>query len=340
MLTYAARRLLLLVPVLLGVTLITFALTRVIPGNPIDQLVSPLASPEQRQQLIQEHGLDESILQQYVTYLRNVLHGDLGTSFTTSQPVLDDLTSRFPATFELTLYAMLVAIIVGVPLGIAAAVRANSWVDHLSRVVAVIGIALPVFWLSLTFVYIFFFKLHWLPAPYGRIDPSVDPPTHVTGLWTIDALLTGNWDAFRSTAEALILPVGVLAFAVMAPIARITRSGMLEALESDYVRGARSLGLSPSTVVFRHALRNAMLPLITMIAVVYGYLLGGVVLVEEIFAWPGLGRYVFDAITSSDYPAVQGFILYATTLYVLLFLVVDLLYLAIDPRLRTARERA
>jgi peptide/nickel transport system permease protein len=340
MLTYAARRLLLLVPVLLGVTLITFALTRVIPGNPIDQLVSPLASPEQRQQLIQEHGLDESILQQYVTYLRNVLHGDLGTSFTTSQPVLDDLTSRFPATFELTLYAMLVAIIVGVPLGIAAAVRANSWVDHLSRVVAVIGIALPVFWLSLTFVYIFFFKLHWLPAPYGRIDPSVDPPTHITGLWTIDALLTGNWDAFRSTAEALILPVGVLAFAVMAPIARITRSGMLEALESDYVRGARSLGLSPSTVVFRHALRNAMLPLITMIAVVYGYLLGGVVLVEEIFAWPGLGRYVFDAITSSDYPAVQGFILYATTLYVLLFLVVDLLYLAIDPRLRTARERA
>jgi ABC-type dipeptide/oligopeptide/nickel transport system permease component len=340
MLTYAARRLLLLVPVLLGVTLITFALTRVIPGNPIDQLVSPLASSEQRQQLIQEHGLDESILQQYVTYLRNVLHGDLGTSFTTSQPVLDDLTSRFPATFELTLYAMLVAIIVGVPLGIAAAVRANSWVDHLSRVVAVIGIALPVFWLSLTFVYIFFFKLHWLPAPYGRIDPSVDPPTHITGLWTIDALLTGDWDAFRSTAEALILPVGVLAFAVMAPIARITRSGMLEALESDYVRGARSLGLSPSTVVFRHALRNSMLPLITMIAVVYGYLLGGVVLVEEIFAWPGLGRYVFDAITSSDYPAVQGFILYATTLYVLLFLVVDLLYLAIDPRLRTARKRA
>jgi ABC-type dipeptide/oligopeptide/nickel transport system permease component len=340
MLTYAARRLLLLVPVLLGVTLVTFALTRVIPGNPIDQLVSPLASPEQRQQLIQEHGLDESILQQYVTYLRNVLHGDLGTSFTTSQPVLDDLTSRFPATFELTLYAMLVAVVVGVPLGIAAAVRTNSWVDHLSRVVAVIGIALPVFWLSLTFVYIFFFKLHWLPAPYGRIDPSVDPPTHITGLWTIDALLTGNWDAFRSTAEALILPVGVLAFAVMAPIARITRSGMLEALESDYVRGARSLGLSPSTVVFRHALRNAMLPLITMIAVVYGYLLGGVVLVEEIFAWPGLGRYVFDAITSSDYPAVQGFILYATTLYVLLFLVVDLLYLAIDPRLRTARERA
>jgi peptide/nickel transport system permease protein len=340
MLIYALRRLLLLVPVLLGVTLITFALTRVIPGNPIDQLVSPLASPQQRQQLIHEHGLDEPIAQQYLTYLRDLLHGDLGTSFSTSQPVLKDLTTRFPATFELTLYAMVVATLLGIPLGIAAAVRANRWVDHVSRVVAVAGIALPVFWVSLTCLYIFFFKLHWLPAPYGRIDPSIDPPRHITGLWTIDALLTGNWAAFRSTAEALVLPVVVLAFAAMAPIARITRAGMLEALESDYVRGARSLGLPARTVVLGHALRNALLPLITIIAIVYGYLLGGVVLVEEIFAWPGLGRYVFDAITSSDYPAVEGFILYATTLYVVLFLVVDLLYLVIDPRLRSTRERA
>ena len=340
MLIYAVRRLLLLIPVLLGVTLITFFLTRVIPGNPIDQLVSPLASPAQRLQLIHQHGLDEPVIKQYFSYVKDLLHGDLGTAFTTSQPVLTDLTTRFPATFELTLCAMILAVLFGVPLGIAAAVRANRWVDHFSRVLAVIGIALPVFWVSLTCLYIFFFKLHWLPAPYGRIDPSIDPPTHITGLWTIDSLLTGNWEAFRSTAEALILPVGVLAFAVMAPIARITRSGMLEALESDYVRGARSLGLDARTVVFGHALRNALLPLITMIAIVYGYLLGGVVLVEEIFAWPGLGRYVFDAITSSDYPAVQGFILYATTLYVTLFLVVDLLYLAIDPRLRSARERA
>jgi ABC-type dipeptide/oligopeptide/nickel transport system permease component len=339
MLTYAARRLVLLVPVLLGVTLVTFSLTRVIPGNPIDQLVSPLASAQERQRLIHEHGLDKSLGNQYVAYIQDLVHGDLGTSFTTSQPVLHDLTSRFAATFELTFYAMLVAIIVGVPLGIASAVWVNRWIDHLSRVIAVSGIALPVFWTSLTLLYILFSKLHVLPAPYGRIDPSIDPPRHITGLWTIDAFLTGNWTAWRSAAQALILPVGVLAFAVMAPIARITRSGMLEALESDYVRGARSLGLPAGTVVFRHALRNALLPLITMIAVVYGYLLGGVVLVEEIFAWPGLGRYVFDGITSSDYPAVQGFILYATTIYVLLFLAVDLLYLAIDPRIRGARER-
>jgi ABC-type dipeptide/oligopeptide/nickel transport system permease component len=339
MLTYAARRLILLVPVLLGVTLVTFTLTRVIPGNPIDQLVSPLASQQERQRLISEHGLDKPIYDQYVSYIRDLVHGDLGTSFTTSQPVLHDLSSRFAATFELTLYAMLVAVLVGVPLGIAAAVWANRWVDHASRILSVTGIALPVFWTSLTLLYIFFFRLHVLPAPYGRIDPSISPPTHITGLLTIDAFFTGNWTAYRSVAEALILPVGVLAFAVMAPIARITRSGMLEALESDYVRAARSLGLPERTVVLRHALRNALLPLITIIAVVYGYLLGGVVLVEEIFAWPGLGRYVFDGITSSDYPAVQGFILYATTIYVALFLVVDLLYMAIDPRIRSARTR-
>ncbi|HZT15635.1 MAG TPA: ABC transporter permease [Gaiellaceae bacterium] len=337
---YALRRLVLLVPVLLGVTLVTFALTRVIPGNPINQLISPLASPAERASLIHQHGLDQPFYVQYVDYVRDLLHGDLGTSFTTSQPVLHDLTSRFGATFELTLYAMLVALVVGVPLGIAAAVRQGRLIDHVSRILAVSGIALPVFWTSLTLLYIFFLRLHVLPAPYGRIDPSIQPPRHLTGLLTVDSLLTGDWTALRSSAEALILPVGVLAFGVMAPIARITRSGMLEALESDYVRAARSLGLPERTVVLRHAFRNATLPLITMVAVVYGYLLGGVVLVEQIFAWPGLGRYVFNAITSSDYPSVQGFILYATTIYVLLFLVVDLLYLAIDPRIRTARAKA
>jgi len=340
MLTYIARRLALLVPVLLGVTLVTFALTRLIPGNPIDQLVSPLASPEQRQQLIEEHGLDEPFYDQYVVYVENLAHGDLGTSFTTSQPVLEDLTSRFSATFELTLYAMVVAVLLGVPLGIAAAVWRNRWVDHVARVLSVTGIALPVFWTSLTLLYFLFFRLHVLPAPYGRIDPRVTSPHDYTGLLTIDSLLSANWAALRSSAEALILPVAVLAFAVMAPIARITRSGMLEALESDYVRAARSLGLPARTVVLRHALRNALLPLITMVAVVYGYLLGGVVLVEEIFAWPGLGRYVYNAIVSSDYPAVQGFILYATTIYVLLFLVVDVLYLLIDPRIRRTGRAA
>jgi len=338
MLSYTVRRLALLVPVLLGVTIITFILTRVIPGNPIDELISPLASEAQRQSLIRQHGLDRPLYVQYIRYIEALFHGDLGTSFTTSHSVLSDLSSRFAATFELTFYAMLIALLLGIPLGILAAWR-GGLVDQLARAFAVSGIAFPVFWTSLTLLYVFFLKLHLLPAPYGRINPAINAPRHITGLYTLDSLLTGDWAALRSSAEALILPVGVLAFAVMAPIARITRSGMLEALESDYVRAARSLGLPERTIVLRHAFRNAVLPLITIVAVVYGYLLGGIVLVENIFAWPGLGSYVFNAITSSDYPAVQGFILYATTIYVILFLVVDLLYMAIDPRIRSARER-
>jgi peptide/nickel transport system permease protein len=334
------RRIVLLIPVLLGVTLVTFFLTHVIPGNPVAELLPSTASPAQRHQLFVQYGLNKPIFVQYVDYIWQVLHGNLGTSFTTTHPVLSDLTSRFGATFEITLYAMLLALIVGVPLGILAAVRRGRIVDHVSRVVAVSGIALPVFWTSLMLLYLLYLKAHILPAPDGRINPLVQPPTDITGLYTVDSLLTGNWKALSSSVDALILPVCVLAFGVMAPIARITRSGMIEALDSDYIRAARSLGLSPRKVILGHAFRNALLPLLTMIAVLYGYLLGGVVLVENIFAWPGLGQYVFTAITSSDYPAVQGFILYATVIYVVLFLIVDLLYLAIDPRVRAARNRS
>ena len=331
------RRIVLLIPVLLGVTLVTFLLTRVIPGDPIASLVSPQASPEVRQALVHQYGLDRPVVVQYFAYIGALLHGDLGTSFSTSHAVLNDLVSRFGATFELTLYAMILALVTGIPLGILAAVRRGRLIDHVARVISTSGIALPVFWTSLMLLYLFFFKARILPAPYGRINPRIDPPTDITGLYTIDSLVTGNWSALGSATQALALPVCVLAFGVMAPIARITRSGMIEALDSDYVRAARSLGLGARTVVLRHAFRNALMPLITMIAVLYGYLLGGVVLVENVFAWPGLGNYVFNAITSNDYPAVQGFILYATTIYVLLFLIVDLLFAAIDPRVRVGR---
>jgi peptide/nickel transport system permease protein len=331
---YVGRRLILLIPVLLGVTVVTFALTRIIPGNPIDRMISPLASPEVRQRVADEAGLNDPLWVQYVRYIQGVLQGDLGDSFVTSQPVLSDLTSRFMATFELTTFAMLLAILVAVPLGIAAAVWRDTWVDHLSRVLAVVGVAMPVFWVGLLAIYLFFYRLHWLPAPQGRLSPLIESPRTLTGFYTIDSLLTANWSALRYSAESLVMPAGVLAFAVMAPLARMARSGMIEALDADYTRAARSLGLSEWSVVLRHALRNAILPLLTMTAIVYGYLLGGVVLVENIFAWPGLGRYVFNAITSSDYPAVQGFILYATTVYVLLFLLVDVLYVVFDPRVR------
>jgi peptide/nickel transport system permease protein len=331
---YIARRLLLLIPVLLGVTFVTFALTRIIPGNPIDRMISPMASREVRERVAEEAGLNDSLVVQYVRYVRDLLRGDLGDSFVTSQPVRTDLASRFGATFELTSYAMLIALLASVPLGVAAAVWRDRWVDHVSRLIAVVGVAMPVFWLGLLAIYFLFYRWRWLPAPQGRISPYLTPPKDLTGLYTIDALLTGNWTVFRSSAEALVMPAGVLAFVVMAPLARITRASMIEALDADFTRAARSLGLSEWSVVLRHAFRNAVLPLLTMTAIVYGYLLGGVVLVENVFAWPGLGRYVFNAITSSDYPAVQGFILYATTIYVLLFLVVDVLYSVLDPRVR------
>ena len=334
MTAFVARRLLLLIPVLLGVTVVTFTLTRIIPGNPIDLMVSPLADAETRARIAESAGLNDPLWEQYFRYIWGVVNGDFGDSFVTSQPVLDDLTSRFMPTFELTLFAMLLAIALAVPLGIASAVWRGTWIDHISRLLAVFGVAMPVFWVSLVAIYVFFFLLHWLPAPQGRISVVIAPPDAITGLFVVDSLLSGNWPALRSSFQSILMPACVLAFAAMAPLARMTRASMIEALESDYTRAARAMGLPERSIVFRHALRNAILPVITMIAIVYGYLLGGVVLVENVFAWPGLGRYVYNAIASSDYPALQGFILYSTTVYVLLFLFVDVLYVLLDPRVR------
>lgn len=331
---YLLRRLLLAGPTLLGVLFITFALTRIIPGNPIDRMVGFFVSDERRAEIMREHGLDQPYHIQFVRYLGGLVRGDLGTSFLTSRPVVDDLRQRFPATLELTVCAMTIAVLAAVPLGVASAVRKDSWVDHLGRVLSVIGVSVPVFWLGLVLVYLFFFKLGIAPPPIGRLEPSVVAPPVVTGLVTIDALMSRNLPALWSGLRVLTLPAFVLGFAAMAPLARMARSGMVEALDSPYVRAARALGLPARTVVMRHALKNALLPVVTMIAVVFGYQLGGVVLIESIFSWPGLGQYAFNAAANADFPAIQGFILYATTIYILLFLVVDLLYSVLDRRVR------
>lgn len=337
MLVYTAKRLLLLIPLLLGVTFVVFLLTRVvIEGNPVDRFVPPMASAEERAQIAADHGLDQPVTTQYLTYVQNLAQGDLGISFNTSRPVTDDLSRLFPATFELTTLAMLLGLLVGIPLGVIAGVKRDSWVDHLSRALSVAGVAMPVFWLSLLAIYFLFYQWGIVPAPIGRIDPQVSPPPHVTGLFTIDSLLAGQWDTFYGTARILFLPVVVLAFGAMAPIARMTRSGMVDALDSQYVLAARALGIPWRTIVLRYALKNALLPAITMTAVVYGFLLGGSVLVENIFAFPGLGRYAYNAISGSDYPAIQGFILYAATMYVSLFLITDIIYRILDPRIETA----
>lgn len=332
---YILRRLLLLIPLLLGVTLVVFILTRVvIEGSPIDRMVPPMASAETRERIAEQFGLNDPILTQYFAYMRGVLTGDLGISFNTSRPVTEDLAQFFPATFELTTYAMILAVLVGVPLGVLAALRRDTWLDHLSRFVSVIGVAMPVFWLSLIAIYFLFYRWHLVAAPIGRMNPRMRPPAHITGLYVPDSILTGNWATLGESLKVLLLPVVILAFGAMAPLARMARSGMVDALDSQYVVAAKALGLPWPAIALRYALKNALLPVITMTSVVYGYLLGGSVLVENIFAWPGLGRYAYDAIAGNDYAAIQGFILYAATMYVVLFILADIAYRLLDPRVR------
>lgn len=336
-LRYAIRRLLWVIPVLLGVTLITFLLTRILPGNPIDRVAGPYVSAEQKAEMMREARLDLPVLQQFYLYVRDlVVYGDLGVSYTTAQPVAQDLWERLPVSLELTTLGMLLAIGLALPLGIAGAVAKDTWVDQLGRVVSVIGVSMPIFWLGLILLQVFFVKLGLAPAPMGRLATSLVEPQRITGWLLIDAALAGEWEVFRSTAGHLVLPVVIVAFTALAPLARMTRASMIDALESDYIRTARALGLPSRVIIFQHALKNALIPILTMIAGVFGYALGGEVLVELVFAWPGLGTYSYNAILASDFPAIQGFILLITLTYVLIYLVVDLLIAAIDPRVEYA----
>jgi peptide/nickel transport system permease protein len=332
---FVLRRLLVLPLALLGVSVVSFALTRVIPGDPTDRLVgAAFLTDERRAEIRREYGLDRPYPAQFAAYLRGLARGDLGTSFLTSRPVADDLRQRFPATLELTVAAMAFAVLVAIPLGVGSAVWKGSWLDHLGRLLAVMGVSMPVFWSGLLLLYLFFFLWQWAPPPIGRLEPALLAPAPVTGLLTVDAVLAGDGTVLWGALRSLALPALALGLAAMAPLARMARAAMLEALGSDYVRAARAFGLAERTVIVRHALRTSLLPVVTMVAVVFGYQLGGVVLVEAVFAWPGLGQYAYHAVANADYPAVQGFILYTTTMYVGLFLVVDLLYAALDPRAR------
>lgn len=331
---YVARRILLLIPVLLGVTFIAFALTRILPGNPIDRLAGPYVSAERKAEITAQFGLDQPFYVQYGTYVKNLMQGDLGRSIISGVPVSDELSSRFAATFELTGAALLIAVIVAVPLGIVAALKKDSLIDGVARIVSIAGVSIPVFWSGLMLSLLLFFRWDIAAAPVGRIDLRTGPPDNITGLYTIDSLLTGNWAALGASIHSLWLPASVMGFSVMAPIMRLVRQGMIEALDSPSTTALRSLGLSPASIVLRHGLKNALLPVVTMLAIVYGYLLGGSVLVETVFSWPGMGLYAFNSISASDFPAVQGFILYATTMYVVVFLVLDLVYTVLDPRVR------
>ena len=329
---YALRRVLFIVPVVIGAIFIAFLLTRIVPGNPIERVAGPYASDERVAEMKAEANLDKPFYVQFVLYLQQLLRGDLGVSYNTAQPVAQDLGERVPATGELVIYGMALAIALALPLGVVSAVQRGTWVDHLSRVVSVLGVSVPIFWIGLVLLSIFYNRLGWLPGAQGRLPIAMSEPDRITGLYTVDALLHGDWPTFREAAKSLVLPVITLAVVAMAPIARMTRATMIDALESDYVRTARSLGLPARVIIFQHAFKNAILPVLTLIAAVFGYAIGGEVLIEIIFSWPGLGLYSYNAITAADFPAIQGFIILATTIYILIYLVVDLLTALIDPR--------
>ena len=328
------KRLMLIIPNLIGVIIVTFLLTRALPGDPAAYFAGPAATKESIQQIRVSLGLDKPLIVQFGRYVKDLAHGDLGNSLTTGQPVITEIKNRLPASAELTLFGLILSMVIAVPLGILAAVKQGSWIDHTCRIVATAGVSLPVFFTGLLLVYVFYFLLGWSPAPLGRLDVFASPPTQITGFYLFDSLITGNFAAFRSSLNQLLLPGLTLCIFSLAPIARMTRASMLTVLASDFVRTARASGLDDRTVILTYAFRNAMLPVVTTLGMVFSFLLGANVLVEKVFAWPGIGSYAVEALISSDFAPVQGFVLTMAVLYVALNLLIDMLYGVIDPRVR------
>lgn len=328
------RRMLLVIPNLIGVIIVTFLLTRALPGDPAAYFAGPAATKDAIEQVRKQLGLDKPLVLQFGDYVGDLAKGNLGTSLTTGQPVLTELRNRLPASAELTLFGLLLSMAIAIPLGILAAVKQGSWIDHTCRVVATAGVSLPVFFTGLLLVYVFYFKLGWSPAPLGRLDVFNSPPPSITGFYLIDSLATGQFETFRAALSQLILPGMTLCIFSLAPIARMTRASMLAVLASEFVRTARASGLDSRTVIITYAFRNAMLPVVTTLGMVFSFLLGANVLVEKVFAWPGIGSYAIEALISSDFAPVQGFVLTMAILYVALNLIIDILYGVIDPRVR------
>ncbi len=319
-----------------AVIVITFALTRVLPGDTAAYFAGPAATEDAIQEVRVKLGLDRPKYEQFIRYVQDLARGDFGQSLTTGQPVIRDITARLPASAELTLVGLILSILIAIPLGVLAAVKEGSMIDHVSRVIATAGVSLPVFFTGLLLAYFFYFILGWAPAPLGRLDIIYSAPRHVTGFYLIDSLIARDMDVFWAAAKQLILPAATLAIFSLAPITRMTRASMLAVLSSDFVRTAKASGLSTRKVIITYAFRNALLPVITTLGMVFSFLLGANVLVEKVFAWPGIGSYAVEALIASDFAPVQGFVLVMAVLYVLLNLMIDLLYGVIDPRVRMA----
>jgi peptide/nickel transport system permease protein len=333
MLRFVIRRLLLLIPILIGLSILIFLYLRALPGSPAIALLGERATPETIAAIEREYGLDEPIYVQYWRYTKNIiLEFDLGTSSTTRQTVTDELRRRFPATVELAVGAMIFATIFGIPLGFIAAKKYGTWIDHTSLVASLIGISIPIFFLAIILKYIFAVRLGWLPS-VGRQDVLLRAE-HPTNFYILDAIITRNWDAFVDAIKHLILPAIALGTIPLAIIARITRASTLDVQNEDYIRTARAKGVAPHTVDRRHVFRNALLPITTIVGLQVGLLLSGAVLTEKVFAWPGVGSWLVDAIENRDYAVLQGGILFLAIVFVLVNLFVDIAYGFINPRIR------
>jgi peptide/nickel transport system permease protein len=325
-------RLLFAAPQIFAITLVTFLLVRLLPGNPAYQLAGPFATPETRQEMTRRLGLDLPLWTQYVHYMRDLLHGDWGQSWFTTKPVAEEMLTRLPATLELVTISMIVIVAGGILLALIVSRRTGGWVDRAVSLYGQLAGAFPDFWLGLVLSYLFFFKLGWLPGPSGRLPTMEDPPATVTGFYTIDALLAGNLHLFLAALAQLVLPVATLVIVYMSGVVKLARSSIREMLRSDMAQYARLCGLPESTVL-RYALKNSLPPILTLIGLTYGFLLGGAVLVETVFSWGGVGQYVVASVGRSDYFPVQAFVLIAALMNMVVYLLVDVLHVVIDPRI-------
>lgn len=333
---FLIRRFLLSLLTLFGVLVAVFVLTHILPGNPAKYRTGAFAPPEAVKEMEKKMGLDQPLLVQFERYMNKLMHGDLGESWNTRRPVRGDLARYLPATLELASSSFLVATLIALPLGIMAAVKKGSLADQICRVVSIFSSSVALFWLGTILIYLLYYRWRWVPAPMGRLDTYLPPPSKVTGFYVLDSLLSGNMETLLSSLKHLILPTLSLSMIVVAPVLKMVRTSMLEVFQMDYIRTALALGLNQRQVVLQDALQNALIPVVTILALVFGFLMAGNVVVEMLFAWPGVGRYAWNALMTKDFDAVQGFILFVAAGYVFLNLLADVLYGLIDPRIRLA----
>jgi peptide/nickel transport system permease protein len=310
-----------------------FLLSQVLPADPVALSTGPEATQEQLDELAKKWNLDKPLIVQFVLYLNRLLHGDWGVSIQTRRPVIDDLRIFFPATFELTFFSMLFASLIGTFTGTIAAIRFGKWQDYVVRIYAMLGASVPAFWLGLVLLFVFYFKAGWFPGA-GRLDPSLTPPRLITGMYIFDSLLTMNWAVLKSSFMHIILPAATLGFQIAGAVARQARASMMQRMEEPYIKYAIAKGLGEKKVVYKHAMKNALIPVITLVGILYGACLSGVVFVEAIFSWPGVGRYAVRSIMFLDFQPVMGVALLTTFFFILINLIVDVIYSFLDPRIK------